>query len=174
MNKIYINHFVYGDFKRQPSQLSSEEVGKFYDNFVPVSVDVVPMIVEPTGKKVLLGLRREEPKTWWTIGRGMVPGEAPSETASRALYEEFGINAEINIFNFVCINSSVFALRRQLPEKNGRQCLTLVFSLEVKPEEMNYFVFQSEKYHEVRWILQSEAINNESFDLNIRAAISQL
>lgn len=168
-----INHFVYGKIKRHPSKLSNEEVGKFYDNFVPVSVDVIPIVIMASGKKVLLGLRREEPKTWWTIGRGMVPGESPTETASRALQEEFKIDANPHDFKLICINSSVFPLRRQPPEKNGRQCLVLVFSLEITIREMNRFISQGGKYHKIRWFLQS-GINPGDLDPNIFAAISQI
>ena len=46
-----INHFVYGEFKPQPCRLLPAEVGKFYENFVPASVDVVPVITTGTEKK---------------------------------------------------------------------------------------------------------------------------
>lgn len=170
---VPINHAVYGNFTRQPSQLSAEEVGKFYDNFVLVSVDVIPTIIDDHGKKVLLGLRCEEPKSWWTVGRGMVPGEAPVETAIRALQEEFEINAESQKFKLACINSSVFPLRKQPPQENGKQCLTLVFSMETTANKINLFISKTGKYQEIKWFRQSE-ITRENFDPSIYMAISQI
>ncbi len=150
MANARINHVIHGLFQRRTSQLSPEEVGRFYDNFVIACVDIVPIINEPSGRKILLGLRHEEPKTWWTIGRGMVPGESPYETASRALSEEFGITGTgHDRFKLLCINSSVFSHRRQPPEQNGRHCLTIVFALEVKELEIERLV--SKKYKEVAW-----------------------
>lgn len=167
-----INHFVYGEFKPQPCRLLSTEVGRFYDNFVPVSVDVMPVITTGTEKKILLGLRRD-PKIWWTIGRGMVPGESPAETAIRALREEFGIDTDSNRFKFICINSSVFDRRRQPPEENGRHCLTVVFSLEIRPDEIDYFSLKNEKYQKLRWFPISK-INYVDFNSTIMATVAYL
>ena len=170
-----INHFVYGEFKPQPCRLLPAEVGKFYENFVPASVDVVPVITTGTEKKILLGLRYEDPKIWWTIGRGMVPGESPAETAIRALREEFGIDTDSNRFKFICINSSVFDRRRQPPEENGRHCLTVVFSLEVRPDEINYFSLKNEKYQKLGWFpIPIPKINYLDFNSTIMATVACL
>ena len=124
-----INHIVYGNFNQHLSRLSPEEVGKFYDNFVPASVDVLPIKNGAAERSILLGLRRDEPRAWWTIGGRMVPGESPYETASRVLRKEFGfdLGLELNRLKFLCVNSSVFALREQPPKENGRHCLVIVF-----------------------------------------------
>jgi ADP-ribose pyrophosphatase YjhB (NUDIX family) len=169
-----INHVVYGEFNQHLSRLSSEEIGKFYDNFVPVSVDVLPIKSGTSERNVLLGLRREEPRTWWTIGRGMAPGESPYETASRILRKEFGFYLgleQLDRLKFLCINSSVFPLRRQPLEKNGRHCLVIVFSLEIKNNEL--LLPQTGKYRELKWFSVSEIISGD-FASTIKAAVSCL
>ena len=168
-----INHVVYGEFNQHLSRLSSEEIGKFYDNFVPASVDVLPISSGTSERNVLLGLRCEEPRTWWTIGGGMVPGESPYETASRVLRWGFGVDLrlELDRLKFLCVNSSVFPLRRQPPGKNGRQCLVIVFSLEIKNNEL--LLPQTGKYRELKWFSVSEIISGD-YASTIKAAVSCL
>lgn len=166
-----INHFVYGDFSRGSSKLSARELGKFYDNFVPAFVDVVPVLAGFSDKRILLGFRREHPRMWWTMGRGIIPGESPIETANRVLSEEFGISSSFNRFNFLCVNSFVSPLRKHPPKENGRHSLVIVFSLDVKRGEMKYFPSQSGKYSEIKWFFLSE-IDNHNFDPVMRAMAS--
>ncbi|MFA5098669.1 MAG: NUDIX hydrolase [Candidatus Paceibacterota bacterium] len=166
-----INHFVYGDFRRRSSNLSAKELGKFYDNFVPAFVDVVPVVAEFSSKKILLGFRREHPRMWWTMGRGIIPGESPMETANRVLKEEFGIGSDFNKLDFLCVNSFVSPLRKHPPKENGRHSLVVVFSLGVKRGEMKYFPPQSGKYSEIKWFSLSE-VDNQNFDPVMRAMAS--
>ena len=103
----------------------------------------------------------------------MAPGESPAETAIRVLREGFGfdLGLELNRLKFLCINSSVFPLRRQPPEKNGRHCLVIVFSLEIKSDE--FLLPQTGKYRELKWFSVSEIISGD-FASTIKAAVSYL
>ena len=168
-----INHAVYGNFNQHLSRLSPDEVGKLYDNFVPASVDVLPIKSGAAERSILLGLRRDEPRAWWTIGGRMAPGESPYETASRVLRKEFGfdLGLELDRLKFLCVNSSVFALREQPPKENGRHCLVIVFSLEIKSNE--FLLSQTGKYREFGWFPRSEIISGDFYP-SIKAAVSCL
>jgi len=163
MKNIGINHAVHGEFKRRQSRLFSEVAGVFYDNFVPAAVDVLPISKRTSQRSVLLGLRRSEPVNWWTIGRMIKPGEEPAKTAGNVLSEEFGINANPDDFRLVCINSSVFSLRKQPPKENGRHVLTIVFALEVDEDEPKFSLPQTGKYRETRWFSTSEIISGDFY-----------
>jgi len=172
-----LNHFVHGNFQPHPSQLTAEQVGKFYDNFVPASIDLVPMVSTPEGQKILLGLRSGEPKVRWTLGRTIKPGESPTETIRRTLREEFELEwsdkKTKERMSFVCLNSSVFSVRDQPPKENGRHCLVIVCSLEIEQRDMeNFVVSSSSKYREMKWFFISEI--NSSFDPIIRATAKLL
>ncbi len=171
----FINHFVNGIFQPRPSQLSPEEIGKVYDNFVPVAIDVVPIVF--SARKILLGLRSQEPKIWWTVGRTVRPGESPSQTVNRILFEEFRMrmdeNELVDRLGFVCINSSVVAIRDQPPQENGRHCFIIVLSLNVNENDMQQYVICDSKYREVKWFFLSQ-INTRDFNQVICEIVRRL
>lgn len=175
MNKIVgrrFSHFVPKNFKPQPSKLSSaQEVGRFYDNFVPVCVDVVPVIGwrgPREQRKILLGLRPRHPRGWWAVGRTTKPGESLVETANRTLFEEFGFDLRsLSVkglpkrFHFACASSCVFPLREQPRQENGRHVFIFVLFFEVRQNEIKKFAaFKNNKYLETKWFLCSEITEN--------------
>lgn len=144
-------------------------MGKIYDCFVLPFVDVLP--VSEDGK-ILLGLRKTEPKTWWTVGKGIIPGETLAETAKKVLQEELGINANPSRFKLICINSSVYEIREQPPKENGRATLIMVFSILIKQKEIRNLISQSGKYHALKWFPCPKI--NKDFDPVIRKTVKAL
>ncbi|MFH0932654.1 MAG: NUDIX hydrolase [bacterium] len=135
------------------------------------------MVSTPEGLKILLGRRSQEPKVWWTIGRTIRPGEAPSDTVHRTLKEEFELEWSREKIEermqFICINSNVFSVRDQPPEENGRHCLVVVFSLETEEQDIEKFVVSStSKYREMKWFFVSEV--DSTFDPVIQATVKSL
>jgi hypothetical protein len=116
------------------------------DNVVRTCVDVLVFC----GDNVLLGKRNILPwNGWWSFGGAMIPGENPLVSCSRILKKDIGLLIEPHKFRFIGSKSSVFARRREPPEKNGCHDFNLFHSVEIAQGVM--IRLNHSEYGEVSW-----------------------
>lgn len=173
-----LNHFGDDNFSPHPPiKLTPEEMSKVYDDFVIVSLDIIPVIFTPHGTEILLGRRKiSEPISWWTVGETLPPGNSPAKTIQEILKKELGLEWSIEKIEgkmfYICTNSCVFATRSQPPIGHGRHCLVLVFALEMEEQDIEKIVNSNKKYSEMKWFFISKI--DESFDPVIQATVRSL
>ncbi|OGH69088.1 MAG: hypothetical protein A2754_01780 [Candidatus Magasanikbacteria bacterium RIFCSPHIGHO2_01_FULL_47_8] len=157
--KLWPSHFVEEGWKGRvkSERLTNEEFGRVRDNVVPTCVDVAVV----NAGRILLCQRTIQPLKgqWWMIGGRMLPGESPTEAASRKLAQDTGITIAPGAFVFLGVSSTVFVVRNEPPQENGSHTVNLTYGVELSDEHLSNLRLDAHEYEvQAKWFAPVEVL----------------
>ncbi len=109
--------------------------GKVLDSVVFGCTDM--SLIDETGRIGIVKREREPQAKLWSIGGRMMPGESPTECASRILSREARLSLPAERFHDIATYSTCWTTRSQEPTGNGCHGLIVHFAVLVTPEEIS-------------------------------------
>lgn len=156
--------------------MDDAEYGRALDALVKGCVDV--LLLDASGARVLLGLRKHEPAMgdWWYVGGRMRCGERVEETARRHALRDIGVEIDVERFNYVASSTMNWRMRVQEPVENGTCDINVVMTATLREEEVARRTMCELEYVEQKFWDLDEVIANVDglFPLAIQNATRRL
>lgn len=170
------HHYDTGGYRANVTFLDDAEYGRALDALVKGCVDV--LLLDASGARVLLGLRKHEPAMgdWWYVGGRMRCGERVEETARRHALRDIGVEIDVERFNYVASSTMNWRMRVQEPVENGTCDINVVMTATLREEEVARRTMCELEYVEQKFWDLDEVIANVDglFPLAIQNATRRL